>query len=95
MQWFDEQHIRPRVVGEFDDSALTKAFGQAGSGVFVAPSAIADFVRKQYGVKKLGTIDAVQEQLYAITTPRHPIHPAVVAISQVAREEIFGRPAQP
>ena len=93
MQWFDEQRIRPRVVGEFDDSALMKAFGQAGSGVFVAPSAIADFVCKQYGVKKLGTIDSVQEQLYAITTQRRLIHPAVVAISQVAREEVFGRPA--
>ena len=94
MQWFDEQHIRPHVIGEFDDSALMKAFGQAGSGVFVAPSAIADYVRKQYGVKKLGTIDSVQEQLYAITTQRRLIHPAVVAISQVAREEVFGHPAK-
>ena len=94
MQWFDEQRIRPRVVGEFDDSALLKAFGQAGSGVFVAPSAIADFVCKQYGVKKLGIIDSVQEQLYAITTQRRLIHPAVVAISQVARDEVFGRPSK-
>jgi LysR family transcriptional regulator, transcriptional activator of nhaA len=90
MQWFDEQRIRPRVVGEFDDSALMKAFGQAGSGVFVAPSAIAEFVCRQYGVQTLGVIDSVREQLYAITTHRRLVHPAVVAISQVAREEVFG-----
>ena len=90
MQWFDEQRIHPRVIGEFDDSALMKAFGQAGSGIFVAPSAIAGFICKQYGVQTLGAIDSVREQLYAITTHRRLIHPAVVAISQVAREEVFG-----
>ena len=90
LQWFDEQRIRPRVIGEFDDSALMKAFGQAGSGAFVAPTAIADYICKQYGVLMLGTIDSVREQIYAITTQRRLTHPAVVAISQVARDEIFG-----
>jgi len=92
MQWFDDQRIRPRVVGEFDDSALLKAFGQAGSGLFVAPTAIADYVCTQYGVRTLGAIDAVQEQLYAITTQRRLTHPAVIAISQAARDEVFGNP---
>ena len=92
MQWFDEQRVRPRVIGEFDDSALLKAFGQAGSGVFVAPTAIADFVCKQYGVQALGTIDSVREQIYAITTQRRITHPAIIAVSQVAREEVFGKP---
>ena len=91
MQWFDEQRIRPQVVGEFDDSALLKAFGQAASGVFVAPSAIAAFVCKQYGVQLLGRIDSVREQLYAITTQRRLTHPAIVAVSQAARDEVFGR----
>ena len=94
MQWFDEQHIRLRVIGEFDDSALLKAFGQAGAGVFVAPSAIADFVCKQYGVRTLGAIDSVREQLYAITTQRRLTHPAIVAVSQVARDELFGKAAK-
>lgn len=80
MQWFDELRIRPRVIGEFDDSALLKAFGQAASGVFVAPSATAAYVCKQYGVQMLGAIDSVREQLYAITTQRRLIHPAVIAI---------------
>lgn len=89
MHWFDEQRVRPRVVAEFDDGALMKAFGRAGAGVFVAPAATADPVCRQYGVQVIGTIDAVREQLYAITTQRRLTHPAVVAISQVAREELF------
>ena len=35
-----EQGITPRIVGEFDDSALVKSFVQGGAGVFAAPSAI-------------------------------------------------------
>ena len=35
-QWFDRHNIRPLIVGEFDDSALMKAFGQAGAGFFAA-----------------------------------------------------------
>jgi len=94
MQWFDEQRVRPRIVGEFDDSALLKAFGQGGSGIFVAPTAIADYVRHQYGVQILGAIDSVREQLYAITTQRRLTHPAIVAVSQAARDEVFGKSAE-
>jgi LysR family transcriptional activator of nhaA len=37
-QWFEAQRLHPRIVGEFDDSALLKAFGQAAAGLFVAPT---------------------------------------------------------
>ncbi len=94
MQWFDEQRIRPQVVGEFDDSALLKAFGQAGTGVFIAPTAIAAYVSSQYGVNALGVIVTVREQLYAITAQRRLTHPAVVAISEAAHHQLFGRPIE-
>lgn len=89
MLWFEDNNLRPHIVGEFDDSALMKAFGQAGVGLFVAPTAIIDHVRKQYKVTELGRISSVVEQLYAITTERRLTHPAVVAISRAAREDIF------
>ena len=38
--------VRPRIAGEFDDSALMSAFGQAGVG-FLATSAIADMITRQ------------------------------------------------
>ena len=89
IHWLDANNLRPQIVGEFDDSALMKAFGQAGAGLFVAPSAIVDHVCKQYKVMEIGRIGSVVEQLYAITSERRLTHPAVVAISKVAREDVF------
>ena len=91
IHWLDANNLRPQIVGEFDDSALMKAFGQAGAGLFVAPSAIVDHVCKQYKVIEIGRIGSVVEQLYAITSERRLTHPAVVAISKVAREDVFAR----
>ncbi|MDH5388570.1 MAG: transcriptional activator NhaR [Gammaproteobacteria bacterium] len=89
LKWFDGLHIHPRIVGEFDDSALMKAFGQAGTGVFIAPTAIASEVEKQYGVKTIGQTDQVLEQFYAISVERKITHPAVAAITETAREWLF------
>lgn len=89
LQWFEDQDIQPRIVGEFDDSALLTAFGQAGAGLFVVPSAIAAAVSRQYDVQIVGRITSIREQLYAITTDRHLTHPAIVAIRDTARNEVF------
>ena len=91
MRWFDAQRIRPRIIGEFDDGALMKAFGRAGAGIFPAPSAIAEQVRRQYGVVPIGRTEAVTEAFYAISVERRLTHPAVVAISDGARKELFRR----
>ncbi len=90
LKWLDSQHIHPRIVGEFDDSALMKAFGQSGTGVFIAPTPIAREVEKQYGVVVVGQTDEVREQFYAISVERKISHPAVAAITQTAREWLFG-----
>jgi LysR family transcriptional regulator, transcriptional activator of nhaA len=95
IQWFDANNLRPRIVGEFDDSALIKAFGQTGAGLFLAPTAIAEHVCRQYDVVVIGRIDSVLEQLYAITSERRLTHPAIVAVSQAARRGVFGKPDQP
>lgn len=90
-RWFEAQNVLPRVVGEFDDGALMKAFGQSGAGAFVAPTAMADYVCEQYRVMTVGRIDSVREELYAITTERRIRHPAVVAISESAGRQVFGQ----
>ncbi|MDO6763773.1 transcriptional activator NhaR [Agarivorans sp. 1_MG-2023] len=86
LQWFDKQNIHPQIVGEFDDSALMKAFGQAGTGVFTVPTAIADEVVNQYKVEVIGCTEAVREQFFAISAERRVSNPAVVAITEQARE---------
>ncbi len=89
MRWLDDQRIVPRIMGEFDDGALMKVFGQAGVGVFAAPSSILDQTEKQFGVIALGSTKEVTKSFYAISVERKLTHPAVIAISEAARLEIF------
>jgi LysR family transcriptional activator of nhaA len=88
-QWFDRHDIRPQVVAEFEDSALLKVFGADGLGVFVAPRVVEAEVIAQYGVRVLGRVDDVRERFYAISGERRLKHPAVVALSDAARQELF------
>lgn len=88
-RWLDTNGIRPIVRAEFDDSALLKVFGQAGEGLFPAPTVIETEVRQQYDVEVVGRIDSIREQFYAISGERKLKHPAVVAITETAREKIF------
>lgn len=84
LQWLDRQHIFPRIVGEFDDSALMKAFGQDGVGVFAVPTAIAEEVMKQYQVEVVGQTEEIREQFFAITTEQILSNPALKAINETA-----------
>lgn len=90
-QWFLAQGIRPRVVAELDDGALTKDFGMEGKGVFAAPTVIDAEVRKHYRVQVVGRATAVRQQFYAISVERKIKHPAVAAICEAARKDIFAR----
>jgi LysR family transcriptional activator of nhaA len=87
--WFESQGIRPRVVAEFADSALLKSFARAGTGIFAAPSAIKEEVSRQYRVRPIGELPDVRERYYALSVERRMKHPAIVAISNRAHEELF------
>ncbi len=84
-RWFRMQEVRPQVVAEFADSALSKAFGQAGLGVFAAPAALEREIKSQDHVEVVGRTREVRERYYAITLDRKIVHPAVVAISSGAK----------
>ena len=88
-QWFDRNDIKPRVAAEFEDSALLKVFGADGIGLFAAPTVVEDEVVAQYGVQVLGRTTEVRERFYAISVERRLKNPAVVAISDAARHELF------
>ena len=87
--WFERHHVRPRVVGEFEDSALLKVVGAEGRGLFAAPTVVEEEVKAQYGVQVIGRAPEVRERYYAISIERRLKHPAVLAITQAAREELF------
>lgn len=88
-QWFDQNDIRPHIEHEFEDSAVLKVFGQEGEGLVVVPSAMEKEVEEQYSLRRLGRIDDITERFYAISVERRLKHPAVVAISDAAKEDLF------
>lgn len=91
MRWLERRGLRPRVVAEFDDSALMKAFGQSGAGVFPAPAAMAQEVMAHYGVVLLGQTEEMRERFFVISAERRLTHPAVVAVTSAARSGVFGK----
>ena len=93
--WFATKGIRPSVVGEFEDSALLKVFGQAGVGLFAAPAVIERQVQRQYGVSLVGRLESVRERFYAISLERKLEHPAVVSIVETAHRELFNNTPGP
>jgi LysR family transcriptional activator of nhaA len=79
------------VVAEFEDSALLKVFGAEGLGLFPAPAVMEQAVKDQYGVQLLARVEEVREQFWAISMERRLENPAVVALRDSARQELFNR----
>ena len=88
-QWLEDSSIKPDIVAEFEDRALMKAFGEAGTGVFTSPTAVEEDVVAKYGVKVVGRTDELIERLYAISAERRIKHPAVAAIAEAAKKSLF------
>ena len=87
--WFQRVGIAPRVVAEFEDRALMKAFGEAGAGVFTAPTAVEGDVVAKYGVAVVGRTEEVKERFYAISAERRIKSPAAALITERARGGLF------
>lgn len=84
--WFERQGVRPRVVGEFGDSALMKQFGQEGAGVFPAPAVIRHVIERAYSVVTVAQLEDARERLYAMVMPSKRQNPAVAAILEAAQD---------
>jgi LysR family transcriptional activator of nhaA len=75
--WFEQHGIRPRIVGEFEDSALLKTFGASGMGVFPVAEWVHDELIAHYPVQRLGPCEGVSEHFFAIGTEKKVHHPLV------------------
>jgi len=87
--WFESNRLRPRLVAEFDDSALMYAFGEQGQGFFPAPTIFEAEFRRRYNVQVAGRVKTARQQFYAISVDQRLHHPAVAAIVKAARQDIF------
>jgi LysR family transcriptional activator of nhaA len=88
-QWLVNNGIQPNIVGEFDDSATLKAFGQDGHGIFPGASVIEKEICRQYRVQVVGQLDTLTQHFYAITVERRLKHPAVLALVRTARRALL------
>jgi LysR family transcriptional activator of nhaA len=88
LRWLERKDLQPTIVGEFDDSALMSAFGQAGAGVFPVPLTTAPEVMQQLDVVELGRTADIRERFFVISVERQLSHPAVLAVSEAARRRL-------
>ena len=87
LSWFEQEKIAPNIIAEFDDSAMLKSFAQAGYGIFIGPSILAQHIKAQYNVFSIGSTEEINDHYYAISPERRLKHPAVLEIfKQVERE---------
>jgi LysR family transcriptional activator of nhaA len=94
VRYFETNDLRPRVVAEFDDTALLKVFGSDGLGAFAIHDVIADEISKRYGVVAVGRLEGITERLYAIAGERKLKHAAVIAVTTSAKDGLFRQPAR-
>ena len=72
--------MAPRIVGEFEDSALMKSFGESGAGLFPAPAGLAAPIERQHSVECLGVLKDAEVSYFAVTVERRVEHRGVEAI---------------
>jgi LysR family transcriptional activator of nhaA len=85
--WFETVGVRPRIVGEFEDSALLAVFAARGMGVFPVSRLGAHDVRLLRGVRFLGCSDSVKEEIHAIRSRRGQHHPLVQRVMASAQAQ--------
>lgn len=82
-QWLEQHEIQPRLVGEFEDSALMSVFAARGFGVFPVSALGAQDLTLMPGLVELGRTEVVEE-IYAIYSQRARHHPLVQKILAAA-----------
>jgi LysR family transcriptional activator of nhaA len=88
--WFDEQGVRPRLVGEFEDATLMMVAASAGGlGFTMTPTVVGSAALKHYGLKTIANVEECGNDFYAITAERRVKHPVAAAITEHAYSQLF------
>lgn len=76
-QWFEREGLRPRVAGEFEDSALLAAFGRSGMGAFPTSQWSRQELLADRSLVLLGDSPELVETFFLISAERRIQHPLV------------------
>jgi len=85
-QWLEREDLRPRVAGEFEDSALLAVFGRSGMGAFPASRWSRAELLADAGLVLLGDTPELVETFYLISAERRIQHPLVQRLVEAAPE---------
>jgi Transcriptional regulator len=85
-QWLDSHNVRPIMLGEFEDYAMLREFARAGHGFAPVPSVLEAQFRREHGFIRIGMARGVKAEFFAISAERKIRHPAVVAMTDNARQ---------
>jgi LysR family transcriptional activator of nhaA len=88
-RWFDESQIHPRILAEFEDSALMRTFAVDVQGFFPVHSVAVAETTARYGFKLVGEAGDCRNDFYAITAERRLKHPAILAVTENAQLRLF------
>ena len=83
-RWFETLGLQPRIVGEFEDSALLAVFAARGLGVFPVSRLGAGDIDLMRGLRLLGRSEGVKEEIHAIRSRRGQHHPLVKQVMEAA-----------
>ncbi|HNZ91100.1 MAG TPA: LysR family transcriptional regulator [Acidovorax sp.] len=87
--WLERERIRPRIAGEFEDSALLSTFAATGMGVMPAPVLLAEHLAKTHGLVPVGSTPDVQEQFHLIYSARKVMHPLLTRLLEAGQSEML------
>ncbi|RKR29314.1 LysR family transcriptional activator of nhaA [Acidovorax sp. 93] len=85
--WLERERIRPRIAGEFEDSALLSTFAATGMGVMPAPVSLGEHLAQTHGLVQVGTTPDVQEQFHLIYSARKVMHPLLTRLLEAGSSE--------
>jgi LysR family transcriptional regulator, transcriptional activator of nhaA len=88
-KWFDANDLRPRLVGEFEDSALMEVAASGALGFTAVHTVVDSAALKHYGLKVIAKVEECGSDFYAITAERRLKHPAAAAITEHAYSQLF------
>ena len=83
--WLERERIRPRIAGEFEDSALLSTFAATGMGVMPAPVSLGEHLAQTYGLVQVGSTPEVQEQFHLIYSARKVMHPLLTRLLEAGK----------
>ena len=87
--WMDSLGLEPYIIGEFDDSALMKVFGQNGVGVFVSPKIMEDYIAEQFDSVAIGSIDSIKDSFYLVSSKKNLEDDYMKMLVDTAKSQLF------